>query len=650
MTDDDLAEASEAQRVGDHATALSIYRQWAEQGDAARPGSARACSTKRHSASRKSYVEAVKWYRRAADQGYADAQNNLGVMYESGHGVPRDPVEAAKWYFKAAEQGDANAQHNLGNRFQSGDGVPQNYAAAIQWYRKAAEQMHPMAQANLGVMYERGHGTRQDFVQAQMWFMLSASCFRASEAKNRGLVIRNRDQLAAKMTPGTDRGSTPARARVAAIADDDALTESVREETAAVYRAESRRVFATLVRLLGDFDLAEEALHDAFAPRSSNGRATACRPIRARGSCRPAASRRSTASAGAPGSTRSTMSPSEVEAIADDAPRRGTTRVIEDDRLRLIFTCCHPALAPEAQVALTLREVCGLATEEIAQAFLRPRRRWRSASSARRRKIRDARIPYQVPAPDELPERLASALRVIYLVFNEGYSPSSGAVADAGRPVRRGDPPRDGCSSNLLPEPEAHRTAGADAAAGIAARGTGVAERRDHPASRPGPLALEPRPDRRRRGAGGTGARVATVRPLHAAGGDRRRPRRGARAPTPRTGTRSSGSTTSCCAPSPRPSSSSIARWRWRCAMARRRPRADRRDPCPRRARRTTTSPMPRGPTCAAGWVGARKRAPPTSARSSSPGRSPSGGSSTRRLAGAARLTGVHCRTPKNLP
>jgi hypothetical protein len=122
-------------------------------------------------------------------------------MYESGHGVPRDAVEAAKWYLRAAEQGDANAQHNLANRFESGQGVPQNYAEAVKWYRKAANQKHPMAQANLGVMYERGHGVRQDFVQAEMWFILSASFFLASEAKSRGLVVKNRDQLARIMTP-----------------------------------------------------------------------------------------------------------------------------------------------------------------------------------------------------------------------------------------------------------------------------------------------------------------------------------------------------------------------------------------------------------------------------------------------------------------
>ena len=147
--------------------------------------------------------------------------------------------------------------------------------------------------------------------------------------------------------------------------------EQVREKVDAVYRSESRRVFATLIRLLGDFDLAEEALHDAFRLRSSNGRGMACPPIRARGWSRPAASRPSTPCAGAPGSMRrwasyrrATRSRAPADAAASD------DEGVEDDRLRLIFTCCHPALPPDARVALTLREVCGLTTEEIARAFL----------------------------------------------------------------------------------------------------------------------------------------------------------------------------------------------------------------------------------------------------------------------------------------
>src|SRR5512139_4065947 len=198
------------------------------------------------------------------------------------------------------------------------------------------------------------------------------------------------------------------------------------ETAEAVYRAESRRVFATLVRLLGDFDLAEEALHDAFRaaleqwpqdgipenPRAwlvSTGRFKAIDGIR----------RRSRFDA-------LDDHEAEVEALADEASLRADDEGIEDDRLRLVFTCCHPALAPDAQVALTLREVCGLATEAIAQAFLSPAPTLAQRIVRAKAKIRDGKIPYQVPEPDELPERLDSVLRVVYLVFNEGYSASSG--------------------------------------------------------------------------------------------------------------------------------------------------------------------------------------------------------------------------------
>ena len=120
----------------------------------------------------------------------------------------------------------------------------------------------------------------------------------------------------------------------------------------------------------------------------------------------------------------------------------GGPESVEDDRLRLIFTCCHPALSPDAQVALTLREVCGLTTEEIARAFLTPAPTLAQRIVRAKAKIRDARIPYQVPTQAELPERLDAVLRVIYLVFNEGYAASSGASRDAARPVGRGDPAR----------------------------------------------------------------------------------------------------------------------------------------------------------------------------------------------------------------
>ena len=222
------------------------------------------------------------------------------------------------------------------------------------------------------------------------------------------------------------------------------------EEIGAVYRAESRRVFATLVRLLGDFDLAEEALHEAFRaaleqwpregiphnPRAwlvSAGRFKAIDAIRRRARFDP-------------------LEEEHAETLAaEDSPEK---EEIEDDRLRLIFTCCHPALAPDAQVALTLREVCGLKTEEIAAAFLTPAPTLAQRIVRAKTKIRDARIPYEVPGAAELAERLDAVLRVVYLVFNEGYSASSGESATradlSGEALRLAR-----LLVDLLPEPEA---------------------------------------------------------------------------------------------------------------------------------------------------------------------------------------------------
>jgi RNA polymerase sigma-70 factor (ECF subfamily) len=206
----------------------------------------------------------------------------------------------------------------------------------------------------------------------------------------------------------------------------DEATDSVRDAIDAVYRSESRRVLATLIRLLGDFDLAEEALHDAFTeavrawprdgmpanPRAwlvSTGRFKAIDGLRRR--------------------TRFDAALAELADQLDqqaDAVPDLNEEELEDDRLRLIFTCCHPALPPDARVALTLREVCGLTTEEIARAFLTGAPTIAQRIVRAKHKIRDAQIPYHVPSRVDLPERLDGVLRVVYLVFNEGYSASSG--------------------------------------------------------------------------------------------------------------------------------------------------------------------------------------------------------------------------------
>lgn len=227
----------------------------------------------------------------------------------------------------------------------------------------------------------------------------------------------------------------------------------IRQTLDALYKSDSRRILATLIRLLGDFDVAEDALHDAFAaaaeqwpaegvpanPRAwlvSTGRFKAIDGMRRRARL----------------DSSSDLATEHLAADFED-PARKIDDPVEDDQLRLIFTCCHPALSPEARVALTLREVCGLTTEEIARAFLTTPPTLAQRIVRAKAKIRDARIPYQVPSQSELPGRLDTVLQVIYLVFNEGYS------ATSGQSLTRSDISEEAIRlgrllMQLLPEPE----------------------------------------------------------------------------------------------------------------------------------------------------------------------------------------------------
>ncbi len=245
----------------------------------------------------------------------------------------------------------------------------------------------------------------------------------------------------------------------------DLSTEQIRELLDSLYRVDSGRILATLIRLLGDFDLAEEAMHEAFAaalsgwptsgvpgnPRPwliSTARFKAIDTLRRRArfdASQDELARHLEAQLSSP--------VAEARSNEEDRINDGFEDAVEDDRLRLIFTCCHPALPPEARVALTLREVCGLKTEEIAKAFLITPRTLAQRIVRAKTKIRETPIPYEVPSPQELPERLGAVLHVVYLVFNEGYS------AAAGREVTRaeltGEAIRLGrLLTELQPEPE----------------------------------------------------------------------------------------------------------------------------------------------------------------------------------------------------
>jgi RNA polymerase sigma-70 factor (ECF subfamily) len=238
-------------------------------------------------------------------------------------------------------------------------------------------------------------------------------------------------------------------------------TEQIRELLDSLYRVDSGRILATLIRLLGDFDLAEEAMHEAFAaaltlwPRSgvpgnprpwliSTARFKAIDTLRRRARL-DASQDELVRHLEAQSSSAERSNKNEEDSLEEDR--------LEDDRLRLIFACCHPSLAPEARVALTLREVCGLTTEEIAKAFLITPRTLAQRIVRAKAKIRETPIPYEVPTPQELPERFGAVLQVIYLVFNEGYSAAAGAEITraelTGEAIRLGR-----LLTELRPEPE----------------------------------------------------------------------------------------------------------------------------------------------------------------------------------------------------
>ena len=291
-----------------------------------------------------------------------------------------------------------------------------------------------------------------------------------------------------------------------------------------LYRSESGRILATLARLLGDLDVAEEAMHEAFAaaldtwpqagvpdkPRPwliSTARFKAIDGMRRR--ARFDSAQKDLAL--------------YLEARINEAPHEDEE--IEDDRLRLIFTCCHPALPPEGQVALTLREVCGLTTEEIARAFLVTPATLAQRIVRAKAKIRETPIPYEVPSPQELPERLGAVLQVVYLVFNEGYSAAAGAEVTraelTGEAIRLGR-----LLTELQPEPEVtsdHGPAFPDVASGIPSRRENLSDRRADFAGKSRPLALEPGADRGGSGIGGESPELPPLRCLHTAGCDRGR-------------------------------------------------------------------------------------------------------------------------------
>ena len=388
--------------------------------------------------------------------------------------------------------------------------------------------------------------------------------------------------------------------------------DRIRELLDSLYRGDSGRILATLIRLLGDFDLAEEAMHEAFAAALSlwprNGVPDNPRPwliSTARFKAIDTLRRRARFDASQDELARhleAQSSSAQMPNAEDSLEDLG----LEDDRLRLIFTCCHPSLAPEARVALTLREVCGLTTEEIAKAFLTTPRTLAQRIVRAKAKIREERIPYEVPTPEELPERLGAVLQVVYLVFNEGYSAAAGAE------VTRADLTREAIRlgrllMELRPEPEVM---------GLLALMLLQESRHAARTSPTGELILLENQDRSlwnreqiaegvallekalgylaKSGRFGSYTLQAAIGPFM---------RRRNRSPQP-TGSRLLRFTTNCYKSSLRPLSSSIVPWPLRCAMVQR-PVSRISTRCWNMVNwRIITWRTPPVPICAAGWAG----------------------------------------------
>ena len=386
-------------------------------------------------------------------------------------------------------------------------------------------------------------------------------------------------------------------------ADED----DVRRELTELVRASGRDVLATLARWTGNLALAEDAVQDATVraletwPRDGVPES-------------PVAWLRTVARRRAVDLIRREAARGDKETAAmqvvipDEEPEPSA---VADDLLRLVFTCCHPSLAPETQVALSLRTLCGLTTPEVARALLVSEASMAKRLTRARQKILQAHIPYRVPADDELPQRWAAVLATTYLVFNEGYAADVRPPARARRARRRGRPAGPAAGAAPTRRPRCARAAGADAAAGLTPGHAGRRRRRHGAARRPGPHPLGRRADRggRHPGRRGAAALAGPARPLRRAGGDRGLPRPGAVVRRDGLG-RDRVLVRRAAHPRRRPGGPAQPRRRGGRARRRRRgPGPGRRD---RRPGRRTRCGTPPAACCCVDSTGPRRRRPPT--------------------------------------